>query len=486
LTATIDGTPVVGTRAALRSFHSATVGSQRPPLRLWGLVALLVAISISPRIELPIQIPARAFDLRFEDLVLLVLVPVWVVWLVRKRRLPASLKTIALAFALYLAIALVSSALAIVLGGLSPTRSLAYWAKELEYLMILVISATWIQGALERRFLGLWLIALGVANAAWVGVQLLMGHTSTLLHFPNAPGAYQRPHLLESYGPGLIGEVSPLSAGAFFMVVFLVVFAAFALAATRNARLRWLALSVLFLVPNFLSQSRVTMAGCALGAGVLALYTRHFRRIAIGFLSVAAVALLASYLTGGISTGRLTGLNNIEHSILYRLNISWAPLLGQKPAPTSTVTAAPVKSTERSFPGRTVEVAVLGHGSGAMGAPGVLPTEAHDQYLRVFLESGALGLAAFLLLIGLTARRLFVTIRQLGQPSDQRRFMDKTIAIAALATVIAFLFGATVQDMFLPVLPNELLWFVVGMALSIAAVRDQPRPLAAAEVSAVA
>ena len=479
--------------------------------------------------QLPIQIPARAFDLRFEDIVLLVLLPAWLVWLLRGRTLPGNLKDVGSAFAVYLAISLVGSAIAIIFGGLSLTRSLAYWAKEVEYLFILAISATWIWGALERRFFAVLLVGLGVSNAAWVGMQLLLGHTSALIHFPNVQGAFQRPNLLESYGPGLIGEVSPLSVGAFFMVVFLFAFSGFALAKTRKALFVWLALAAFFLTPNFLSQSRVTMAGCALGAGILVLYTRKFKRIAVGFLSLMAIGLLASYLTGGISTGRITVWKNIENSIVFRIQVIWSPLLAQKqgaagtsatkgstpaastpapstataptpaasnqsgshasasnpagsnnaasnPAATNSATSNPAASSERDFKGRRIEIPLLGHGMGAMGAPGVIAnTEAHDQYLRVFLESGALGLGAFLLLLGLTVRRLVLVIRSLEQP-NQGQLMDKAIAIAALATLFAFIAGAIVQDMFLPVLPNELLWFVVGMALSIVAVRQAPAP----------
>jgi hypothetical protein len=97
-------------------------------------------------------------------------------------------------------------------------------------------------------------------------------------------------------------------------------------------------------------------------------------------------------------------------------------------------------------------------------APNAVPDRTHDIYLDVAAETGLLGLAAFLLLLGATVQRLLLALRRGGSA-------ERGLAAALLAALAGHLaegaFGIAVMATAL------LTWLIAGLATSLAA---QPTP----------
>ena len=77
--------------------------------------------------------------------------------------------------------------------------------------------------------------------------------------------------------------------------------------------------------------------------------------------------------------------------------------------------------------------------------------------MRVFIESGLFGVIAFMWL--LTAI-IFLSVRVLKK---SELAISKIIGGATLSISVGFGIGALFQDIFTPVIPNELLWVLIGL-----------------------
>jgi O-antigen ligase len=443
--------------------------------RLLGISALVAAICLSPRISLPINI-GRKFDLRAEDIVLVILLAIW---LFSGRDLVAVSSPLIRTFALYLAVGLFSLALNAVVFRLPALRAAAFWGKNLEFFLIATLVATWIQSAVERRQVTMLLLGLGVINLAWVFVQVIT-HANHILWATEPPGGW--PH--DSYGPGLIGEVSPLSVASFFLVQFLVLFAWFGLRRPLRLDLRRYVGAAAMLVALVMAQSRVTYLGSAFGAGAIAWLSGRFWKVVPAFCAGGVLASAILVATGVVDFARVTNLSSIEDSVLYRVQVVWWPLFGKytntyRPPDTGVgVSPSPQKfgqdqappppTAESEKPPAVIQY-IFGYGVGAMGSAPGLPVEAHNHFLRVLLETGIVGLGAFLALIVLLLRETY------GCFGLAMAATDRALGLATLALVLAFLLASLVQDVFFPVIPNELLWLLAGL---VAAARLRPAAVA--------
>jgi hypothetical protein len=450
------------------------------PARRWALGILIAAISLSPRIPLPIDVPGRRFDLRVEDVVLVGLLGAWIAL---RPRIDPIVRRIAFAFAAYLAVALVATVANVALAGLPPIRGATYWGKQVEYMAIFVVVASWARTPDDRRWLLRLFLALGILNAIWVGYQAIFGLRRSLFQVFPAFQTNQPSTLFESYGPGLIGEVSPLSTGAFFLAQFCFFFAIFVVGlggARRSSIVRYLAVMAT-IIPLVFSQSRVSIGGSFIGASTIAIATRRVFRAGLGYFVALTLAVGLLTATGTPAIVRLLTVGAIRHSLFFRTSEIWAPVVGATPEPTPSGAARPSPSPGASpttasappavGPGgkplsavtRQFLVLVLGHGSGSMGSPTTdLPTESSNQYLRALTETGILGLLAFAWLLAAAFLVLLGGYRRARAPAE------RLILLGTLATLLAYTGAALLQDVFLPVIPNEVLWYLIGLA-SVAA-----------------
>src|SRR5262245_36156147 len=111
-------------------------------MRRLGVGLFLFVIGFSPRIPLGIPIPDRSFDLRIEDVLLVVLLVIWGIRLLIRGRpfIPSMYKVVAT----YGLIALLSSGIAILTLGLGVSSVVVYLGKEVEYFMLALLIANWV------------------------------------------------------------------------------------------------------------------------------------------------------------------------------------------------------------------------------------------------------------------------------------------------------------------------------------------------------
>ena len=411
-----------------------------------GLIVLVVAISLAPRIPLPIAIPERRFDLRVEDIILIILLLVWLLNLFLWPRIYRS--PLIRIIVIYMAIIVFTSAISILVFSLSPARGFLYSLKELEFFLIFLLVLNWIRTVSDLKIVTGCLLLMGLVNAGWVAFQFLTQHTGQLLLLSPEfiPGRFQNPTLLQSYGPTLVGEASPLSTGGFFLIVTLLALSFWWHSKGSISRIPYLTLAITFLVALLLSQSRVTIVAALIGGVLLIILAKPLSVARLsGFLGLGLLSAVWLFTQVNPVVLQRFAAVNVLNSLSFRYHQIWQPLLE-----------------------RTYEGLLTGFGKGSLGlAPGLESSEAHNHYLRVLLESGLFGLIAF---VWLLATIIFLSAKVYW---SSKLPITKSISGAALGVTLGLSFGALFQDIFVPVLLNELWWILIG--LTFAAYRIEKR-----------
>jgi hypothetical protein len=299
------------------------------------IVALLALTALAPRIPLDIAIPGRTFDLRLADLVLAAALPIWLVS--RWGHLTSELTRPVIA---YCVIALVATGLAVAALGLSPLRGALYLGKEIEYFAAMALVANTARRGSSSRTILATVIVVGIVNAAWFVVQLVVLRDMSLFSAerPLSPGVFVDPSRLASYGPHLTGEHSPFNVGGFFMIAFLVS-VGWATSRVRSTRgvLILGAAAVVFVACLALIQSRISLVAAVIGAASLVpLAPRGERLRSAGFVLVVILVGLAFSAVGAQ-----------RHRALEPVPVITSPSPTASPSPVTPT--ATVGSTAPSF-----------------------------------------------------------------------------------------------------------------------------------------
>lgn len=410
------------------------------------IVLLILSISLSPRIPLPIQIPLRRFDLRIEDFIIVLL---FCILLIRSSiKDSIYLSSLFKPASVYFNIACITSVIALIALPLDEARTVSYLVKEIEYFVLFLVVINFIRTKSQLHLALRTLMIAGFINMLWVGYQIVVDKKMPLLVI-SAGNLYERPTLLASYGPTLIGEASPFATGTFFMVVFL-------LATLYLLFVRWkwtyAILSGAFLITLILSASRSSILGAFIGLAIfISLNRKRIQKPVV--IAVSVVVLFTLFSTFSIagnmfSTERVLDKAKFERSIEIRQQDIWLPLLP-----------------------RAGERFIFGWGKGSIGFLPELTTEtnsfgesrfgdeAHNNYLKLLLETGIFGLLAFLWLL---YRIIDLVLSAWRQATDS---ISKVITSLTLIFTIAMATGALVQDVFKPVVSNELWWLLIGLTV---------------------
>ncbi|MDI6688140.1 MAG: O-antigen ligase family protein [Desulfobacterales bacterium] len=349
---------------------------------------------------------------------------------------------------IYISIVVLTTGIAVMRFDLSLPRAFFYFLKELEYFLIFLLVANWVRSYSDLKFAGNAILTVGFVNVVWVGYQLLTRSRGSLFLIEAPAGVYQPLHLLESYGPGLIGEVSPLSVGGFFLLIFLLALSYTLVSRPGFRRQVYGLLSATFLVCVLLSGSRASTIGAIIGALVFVRYWGNKK-------SVVIMGLGFPLLLGTVLWRKSNVFYSMEHifnfkhyvvSLAFRQQEIWQPLVYY-------ISKNPL----------------LGFGRSSLGFFPGFPEEAHNHYLKVLLEHGIFGLIAFLWLLTV----VILLSRRVHKRS--KASISKVIGGASLAAIVALSVGALIQDVFKPVILNELWWIFVG--LTAAAYRIESRSI---------
>lgn len=405
-------------------------------LRVTGIISLIAAVCLSPRIPLPLPLPGRRFDLRIEDLILSLLLLFWFFYLLMRPRL--HLTPLFRAIAVYTSIVFINTCMAVLSSDLGIISAFFYFLKELEYILIFFLIANWVKSHSELKLVSVFLLLFGLLNASWVGYQLLSGTKGPLfLLNPELPSeVYQNPLLLESYGPTLIGEASSLATGGFFMLISLLAFC-FALSAqTLKQKLSYVFMTPSFILSMFVSFSRVSIFGTLFGFLALTIPGSLRKKLQV-------VLVLGCVILSGV-----TILNQVDLPAAERL--SWG-FMADRVSYTYSEIWKPL--WDYAF-----DRILLGFGKGSMELVGGLHfTEAHNHFLRVMLESGIFGLIAFVWLLSKIVALSLKVYKNSQMP------VSKAVSGASFAGTVGLGFCGLFQDAFLPVTLNEVWWILIGL-----------------------
>lgn len=387
------------------------------------LVALILAVTLSPRIRLGF-LDQRAIDLRIQDILLL---PA----LLLSMRFGGT--TGARAFwgfwcaALCWTAAIVTLLSALADSGPPILGRIAYLGRGLEPFLLALVVCRLVVGCGGTTAALRAIQVAAVLNLSWVGYQAFSGTTGTLLG--SSVGSQ-----IDAYGPKLIGEGSAFGTGAFFAFV-----AALAVAQYRTGtgpRVINVAMLVAAGFAAYLSQSRIWLGAIALY--VLMLVLRPEMRWKVTrtlLLAVAAACLLLLSPPRLPSAGRLSG-SGVDTSFAARTDSIWLPLVER-------LLADPITT-------------IAGLGPGGLLSTGI--TEAHNLALRSIIDYGPVGA---ILLIAIILRTGVVSWRVAADhdcPRARRMWAELTCL-----SMIGLLVSGSVQDSFTAVTSSHLAMLVVGI-----------------------
>lgn len=422
----------------------------------FGTLLMVMVISLLPRIPLAIAIPGRTFDLRFEDIILVFLLILWFVSLFHKPFINLTVLFQPIVF--YLSIVICTTMAAMFTFDLNPIRTLLYFSKELQFILIFLFIANWIYSESDIRLVSRSLLFSGVLNMLWVGYQVSASDYHSLFsaerELPSE--VYLGQSRLESYGPHLIGEGSPLSTGGFFMLVFLLTLSFLLFGRANKWKSFYAVLSFIFLICIALSFSRSSMIGAVIGAAALLSQTQVKRKIKWILISCFVLGIVTLLLNQTSFVSVMTEQPGIRDRLSYegigramneRVYEIWLPLLDQ------------------SF-----HRALLGFGKGSLAFLEQFPADPHNHYIRVFIESGILGFMAFLWLLAM------IIALSAGVLKKGERAIHKVIGGTTFAATLGLIFAALFEDAFMPVLLNELWWILVGLTAAAQRVDTHSKP----------
>ena len=404
-------------------------------MRKWLLFLMIIVIGVAPRIPLPIVIPGRRFDLRVEDLILVVLLYCWALYLFVQPKIDGTPLLMQLGF--YMGVAIFATSFSLITSDLGTIRSFFYLLKELEYFIIFFIVANTLNTESDLKVVINLMLLVGFCNSVWVVVQLVTGEASQLFYVSGSAlpmDAYQAAGQLVGYGPRLIGEVNPLATGGLFLVVFLLALSL--LLYSKTIKKMWIygMLSALFLLGILGCGSRVSLMGAIVGSVILLKVTGRAPKILPTLLVLVGLSLLVSPLIPAIGTSRFS-VAGITKSFFFRWQEIWQPII-------ENVTAQ----------------VIFGYGKGSLVViRGLGQGEAHNHFFRVFLETGIFGLMGFIWLL----HRIISVSRNLSKKG--KLFTSKPLSCTTIAVTVALIMGAMVQDVFVPVILNELWWILIAL-----------------------
>ena len=403
------------------------------------MVALLILlISISPRIPLPIHIPKRSFDLRLEDIFLFIVLPIWTWLLCLRPRI--YIPTLLLPISIYSLIMITTTLYAIICHYTVWSRALLYGLKEIQYFILFLLVANLIRNRDALSKVSLSIIFIGLLSAVWAFYQISSGGGKALFDINALQGYYQHVALTSHYGIGLMGEVSPLTVATFFSFMSFWAFSFFLSYSDHPIKkICFLFVGLLFTVCSIYSGEKLSIVYFAIYFAVMSfLDFRKMKPFIFGIISfIVIIFLVKEYFIAGTyfhAVERVFHWYSYVGGFVSRID-GWRSVF------------------DTGFP-----YFLTGVGKGGLHH---VFEEAHNNYIKLLFESGIFGLISFIWLLGSIGS---LCIRAYRRGHD---VMDKVIGSATLCCLVSICVAAMVQDAFKPVLVNAIFWVFVGITTAV-------------------
>jgi hypothetical protein len=373
-----------------------------------GLAILILCTGISPEFSV-----GGIDDLRLSDFVIPALLASWMLRSVEQRE-PLVPTGLGAPLALAVAVSLFST----LLGAATGTTTLFYaariLAKQAEYLLILAIFANAVRRPGEFRALAIFTLLATVASLAYSHQRMVMIDGESRLGGPD-------------------GETANIFGGYLAMHLALAL-GLFLGTQDRGARLGTAAVIVFITGTLLYTLSRTSLVAIG-GASLLFAALKDRRLLTLLAIFAAVLPVLA------------------PATVWDRLESIFGTAVGAGPSSWS----ARVEAWEKHVPRVLGENPVLGFGTGSIALG-----EVDNEYVRILVDNGLLGLAAFLWILFRTASHANRLMRELPEGTFERSFASGYWI--ALWTLIVHAVGCT---SFTAIRTMESFMILTGLFLSL-------------------
>jgi hypothetical protein len=414
------------TGTALSTLAARVTDSREYTIPFLVALALVVAVSFSPRIPLDLGLLGqRRFDIRIEDLLLVVAVMSLVVCQWGPEH-SIGLPRYFIYLLAYLAVGAVTTAVGIAMTDLPAFRGLFYYLKEVEYGFVALVVANAVRSRKQVYVFTIVLVVCALANAGWAGVQILTDSTGPLFVTVERSAYYGTN--VGAPGTTLISEPSRLSSGGYYIApLFLMI--AWLMMARRRSHLFWLIATTAAFVALIASLSRSSVLSVIVTLFALGLLLEQIPNRWMFTFLVASLPI-------GVALATVIPISRFHPSDIVRGVFTrfekWQPVIDSF-SPTI----------------------LFGYGKGSLPyVAGV--EEAHNFYLRILVETGVIGLIMF---IAVLVHVIITGVHIYNRSVDP---VLRTVGIAGVCATVSLAIVAVVQDAFINVKLAESYWLVVG------------------------
>ncbi len=431
------------TMAAMSSVTAVEV-RERPSASALLLLATLFLLPLYPKVGL-VSISGTYIPIRADDVLIGLLGLVWVASLVASRRVPAVPRLIAGTAALWLAVTLVALVFGtFVLGSIGALSGFAYWAKPIEYLLL---------GWVCYDLVGTHRLSIrAVLTAVLAAAAIVIGYgvAEHFLLVPRLPGqvidrgvptsTIGDSHELAGYlgiiGLLLVGLWHRTTERAWRIALLIGLTLLLATLFWTGARSEYIALGLVFLGLLFWRPSRLPAFFAMVVMALL--FASPFIENMLPHAAPTAdpgsgSGDVPSLVDSDNVTDRFFG-NELLASLKIRFEIKW-----------------------RDFIDQTARSPIIGLGPSAA-------TEAADgYYVRSYVESGILGLLAFLSLVG----AVFISTWRAARGTTG---LGRGVAVSMVASTVFVALVSILIDTWIASRVMELYWPLIGTALAAGAV----------------
>jgi hypothetical protein len=410
------------------------------------LLAALFVLPLYPKIGL-VSVSGTYIPVRFDDLIIALAAVVWIAALMAARRLPRAPRRLTTVATIWLGVTFISFIVgAFVLQSIGVLIGLAYWAKPVEYLLLGLIA----YDLVRNEWLPIRSLLITVLASATIVIVYGIGE-----HFgwlPHLPGLNPPPGGVIS----TMGDYHELASYLGLIILLLVVL--FQHAATRVLRsaavlLAFGAILVLFWTGN---RSEYIALFVVLFGLVLWRPTRRPAAVALLTMVLVFVSPLVLFVAAYLNAppGQASNPAAYPEGPWYSVTVRFAG------APLAYSLGERFLLKWPRFIESAMHSPIIGLGPSSAG-------EAVDgYYLRSFVESGILGLLAFIAL-------LVATFISAWRGARQSIGVAKSLAVVAVsATAFVGLVGVLI-DSWVASRVMDLYWPLIGIALAAVAVQRE-------------
>jgi len=390
-----------------------------------GLVVIVASMLLSPEIPLGAAGSGglehtRSVVLRTEDLLLLLVGVAWLARMAIHKDLGAVRRTrLNAVIAAFAGTCLLSTLLGIAAGRVAPLVGLCYVAKYLEYFFLFFITVNYVRAPEQIRRLLLAVLVTGAAITAYAWWQIPQGVR------PSAPFE------------GATGE--PNTLGGYLVLIFAVA-AALTQTLPPSALRRACGLLALAILPPLAATlSRSSWLAFIATLGMLLLWAPRRARL-LGWIAVACAVLL------------LAGPKGVQERIAYTFTPE-----GRSSVQVGRVHLDPSSSARLESWGGALR-GWRQHPFTGWGITGYGFLDA--QYFRVLVETGVLGMAAFLGLLGALAALFWRARHLLDDP------LHRGLATGMLAAIAGLMAHAIGTNTFILIRIMEPFWLLTGLVVA--------------------